>query len=75
MLIERYTRVVLSQPGSPFPLQRLAQLYRDKDGNLGGLVTDFEQRAAQSGPDQYPSTVTLAGIYKIDGRQDGGGVR
>ncbi len=70
VLIERYTRVVLSQPGSPFPLQRLAQLYRDKDGNLGGLVTDFEQRAAQPGPDQYPSTVTLAGIYKIDGRQE-----
>ncbi|MBX3185886.1 MAG: tetratricopeptide repeat protein [Labilithrix sp.] len=70
VLIERYTRIVLSQPGSPFPLQRLAQLYRDKDGNLGGLVKDFESRAAQSGADQYAATVTLAGIAKIDGRPD-----
>ncbi|MDF2694165.1 MAG: lyase domain protein repeat-containing protein, partial [Labilithrix sp.] len=70
VLIERYTKVVLAQPGSPFPLQRLAQLYRDKDGNLGGLVKDFEARAAQGGTDQYAITVTLAGIYKIDGRTD-----
>lgn len=70
VLIERYTRIVLSQPGSPFPLQRLAQLYRDKDGNIANLVKDFEGRAAQSGPDQYAATATLAGIYKIDGRGD-----
>ncbi|MBL0195551.1 MAG: hypothetical protein IPQ09_15240 [Myxococcales bacterium] len=70
MLIERYTRIVLSQPGSPFPLQRLAQLYRDKDGNIANLVKDFEGRAAQSGPDQYAATATLAGIYKLDGRGD-----
>lgn len=70
VLIERYSRIVLSQPGSPFPLQRLAQLYRDKDGNLGALVKDFEARAAQSGADQYAATVSLAGIYKIDGRPD-----
>lgn len=70
VLIDRYTKIVLSQPGSPFPLQRLAQLYRDKDGNLAGLVKDFEARAAQSGAEQYASTVILAGIYKIDGRPD-----
>ena len=70
MLIERYTRVVLAQPGSPFPLQRLAQLYRDKDGNLGNLVKDFEARAARADANQYPATVTLAGIYKLDGRPE-----
>ncbi len=70
VLIDRYTKIVLAQPGSPFPLQRLAQLYRDKDGNLAGLVKDFEARAAQSGADQYAATVTLAGIYKIDGRSE-----
>ncbi|MCW5834985.1 MAG: tetratricopeptide repeat protein [Labilithrix sp.] len=70
VLIERYTKVVLAQPGSPFPLQRLAQLYRDKDGNLTGLVKDFEARAAQAGAEQYAATVTLAGVYKIDGRAD-----
>ncbi|HRG94861.1 MAG TPA: tetratricopeptide repeat protein [Polyangiaceae bacterium] len=70
VLIERYTRIVLGQPGSPFPLQRLAQLYRDKDGNIANLVKDFEARAAQAGADQYAATATLAGIYKLDGRGD-----
>jgi tetratricopeptide (TPR) repeat protein/HEAT repeat protein len=68
VLVERYTRVVLSQPGSPFPLQRLAQLYREHDGNVAGLVKDFESRATQPGADQYAATVVLAGIYKLDGR-------
>ncbi|MBX3228352.1 MAG: HEAT repeat domain-containing protein [Labilithrix sp.] len=70
VLIERYTKIVLSQPGSPFPLQRLAQLYRDKDGNLNNLVKDLETRAAQAGAEQYAATVSLAGVYKIDGRAD-----
>lgn len=70
MLLERYTRVVLAQPGAAFPLQRLAQLYRERDGNIAKLVTDFEARAAQAGADQYAATVSLAGIYKIDGRVD-----
>ena len=67
-LIQRYTRVVLSQPGAAFPLQRLAQLYRDRDGKIAALVTDFEARAAQAGADQYAATVALAGLYKLDGR-------
>jgi cellulose synthase operon protein C len=69
VLIERYTRVVLAQPGSPFPLQRLAQLYRDRDGNIAGLIKDFETRAAADS-DAYAATVTIGGIYKIDGRGD-----
>ncbi len=70
VLVERYTKIVLSQPGAPFPLQRLAQLYRERDGNISALVKDFEARAAQAGPEQYASTVTLAGIRKLDGRLD-----
>jgi tetratricopeptide (TPR) repeat protein/HEAT repeat protein len=70
LLIERYTQVVLAQPGAPFPLQRLAQLYRERDGNLTRLVSDFEARASQAGADQYPATVALAGLYKVDGRTD-----
>lgn len=69
-LIDRYTRIVLQQPGSPFPLQRLAQLYRERDGGIEALVRDFEARAAQSGTEQWAATVALAGIYKIDGRGD-----
>src|ERR1019366_6547706 len=67
-LIQRYTRVVLSQPGAAFPLQRLPPLYRGRDGKIAALVTDFEARAAQAGADQYAATVTLAGLYKLDGR-------
>ncbi len=69
-LIERYARVVLSQPGSPFPVQRLAQLYRDRDGGTARLVADFEERAAQRGAEQYAATVSLAGIYKLEGRTE-----
>ena len=68
VLIERYTKIVLSQPGSPFPLQRLAQLYRERDGNVAKLIVDFEQRATTADKEQYAATVTLAGLYKIDGR-------
>jgi tetratricopeptide (TPR) repeat protein/HEAT repeat protein len=70
VLIERYTKIVLAQPGAPFPLQRLAQLYRDRDGSLNALVTDLQTRAAQPGPEQYAATVTLAGVAKLDGRAD-----
>jgi tetratricopeptide (TPR) repeat protein/HEAT repeat protein len=68
LLIQRYTRVVLSQPGAAFPLQRLAQLYRDRDGKIAALVADFEARASQAGADQVAATVALAGLYKLDGR-------
>ena len=67
VLIDRYTKIVISQPGSPFPLQRLAQLYRERDGNLKKLIEDFEKRAGAAGAEQYASTVTLAGIYKSKG--------
>jgi tetratricopeptide (TPR) repeat protein/HEAT repeat protein len=69
-LIARYTAIVLSQPAAPFPLQRLAQLYRERDGNLKKLVEEFEKRAAAPGPDAWASKVVLAGIYKQDGRYD-----
>ncbi|MDP8999549.1 MAG: tetratricopeptide repeat protein [Myxococcota bacterium] len=68
LLVERYTRIVLSQPGASFPLQRLLQLYRERDGNIAKLVADLETRAAQSGPDQYAATVSVAGLYRLDGR-------
>lgn len=68
--IDRYTSIVLAQPGAPFPLQKLAQLYREKDGNLQALTADFEKRAAVDSPLRYGATVALAGIYKLDGRSD-----
>ncbi len=67
-LIARYSGIVLAQPGATFPLQRLAQLYRERDGNLKQLVADFEQRAQASGEAAWSAKVALAGILKIDGR-------
>lgn len=69
-LIARYTGIALSQPAQPFPLQRLAQAYRERDGNLKKLVEDFEKRAATAGADQWAARVVLAGVYKQDGRPD-----
>lgn len=69
-LIARYTAIVLSQPAAPFPLQRLAQLYRERDGNLKKLVVEFEKRAADTSADAWAARVVLAGIYKQDGRYD-----
>lgn len=62
-LIARYTKIVLDQPGAPFPLQRLAALYRERDGNLDKLVGEFEARAAQAGAAQYGALVALSGVY------------
>jgi tetratricopeptide (TPR) repeat protein len=69
-LIARYTAIVLAQPSAQFPLQRLAELYRQRDGNLQKLVVEFERRAAQSGADQWSAQVALAGIYMQNGQPD-----
>ena len=69
-LIERYTKIVLAQPGAPFPLQRLAGLYRHRDGNVDQAVADFVARAKGAGAEQYSATVALAGLQKAEGRGD-----
>ncbi len=70
-LIARYTGIVLAQPGAAFPLQRLADLYRQRDGKLDALITDFERRAQDPGAQRWSALVALAGIY----RQAGDGAR
>ena len=74
VLIARYTAVVLADPASPFPLQRLAQLYRERDGNLKGLTAEFEKRAQDTTPtaagDSWRARMALGAIYQADGRTD-----
>ncbi|NUO55003.1 MAG: tetratricopeptide repeat protein [Polyangiaceae bacterium] len=70
VLIKRYTTIVLSQPGVPFPLQRLAQLYRERDGNLKKLVEELEKKAGATGDDAWASKIALAGVLKMEGRYD-----
>ncbi len=60
--IKRYTSIVMSQPGQPFPLQKLTQLYRKRDGKLDKLIEEFEKRAATVGADQFNAKLALAGI-------------
>src|SRR5690606_34543126 len=66
-LIARYTGIVLRQPGAAFPLQRLSELYRERDGNVDALLADFEKRAA-GGDGRFNALVALAGLYKQDGQ-------
>jgi cellulose synthase operon protein C len=69
-LIKRYMGVVLAQPGADFPLQRLLELYRERDGQLDGLIADLMQRAEAGGPTRYAALVARAGIEKLEGRPD-----
>ncbi len=62
-LIKRYTAILLAKPHEAFPLQKLTQLYRQRDGKLDQLVAEFEKRAAATGPDQFNAKLALAGIY------------
>jgi cellulose synthase operon protein C len=67
--IAKYTKIALDQPGQPFPIQKLSQLYRERDGNLKKLIEEFEKKSKEAG-DQWAVRVALAGIYKNDGRYD-----
>ena len=69
-LIQRYMGIVLAQPGADFPLQRLLELYRERDGQLDGLISDLTQRAEAGGPTRYAALVARAGIEKLEGRAD-----
>ncbi|HEY3594202.1 MAG TPA: tetratricopeptide repeat protein, partial [Polyangiaceae bacterium] len=69
-LIARYTAIVLAQPTSPFPLQRLAQLYRERDGNVKRLITDLEKRAETPGPERAAARLALAAAYREDGQPE-----
>jgi tetratricopeptide (TPR) repeat protein/HEAT repeat protein len=70
VLMARYMSALLAQPGADFPLERLAELYRERDGNLNALVADLEARASGSGPERYAALLALAGLHKIEGRFD-----
>jgi tetratricopeptide (TPR) repeat protein/HEAT repeat protein len=67
-LIKRYTGIVMARPEEVFPLRRLAELYRKRDGNLNQLVAELEQRIAAGGTDGWSGKVALAGIHRIDNR-------
>ncbi|MCU0691951.1 MAG: HEAT repeat domain-containing protein, partial [Polyangiaceae bacterium] len=65
-LIARYTGIVMARPSEAFPLRRLAELYRQRDGNLDKLVGDLQQQIRGLGSEAWAATVALAGIYRLD---------
>ena len=69
-LIQRYTGIVLAQPGADFPLQRLLELYRERDGKLDVLIADLARRAEAGGSARYAALVAIAGLEKLEGRPE-----
>jgi tetratricopeptide (TPR) repeat protein len=68
-LIARYLGIVLSQPGAEFPLERLTELYRERDGNLDKLIAELGARVEKdSSP--YAALLALGGVYKKDGQPE-----
>src|SRR5687767_423532 len=68
-LIARYLGIVLAQPGAEFPLERLTQLYRERDGNLERLVAELDERVKQDAS-PYSALVALGGVYRKDAQPD-----
>lgn len=69
-LVSRYTALALSRPGEAFPLERLVQLFRERDGSLEKLVSDLRGRVDKGGPGQYAARIALAGVLRHDGQLD-----
>lgn len=66
-LIARYEKLIIAQPGEEVPLTRLAELVRQRDGNLARVLADLEARAEREG---HPYTVLVAwgGMLAQDGQ-------
>lgn len=62
-LIQRYLGILEQDPGAEFPLERLVQLYRQRDGNLNALVQHLEGLAARGDAAGQRARLTLAGVY------------
>ncbi len=70
VLIARYTALVLARPGEPFPLERLVELYRERDGNLDKLIAELSSRSDKTGTERYAALVALGGTLAHDAQSD-----
>jgi cellulose synthase operon protein C len=70
VLIARYRGILLKDPSAEFPLNRLAELYRERDGNLDKLIAEFVERAGRDGDERYASRVILAGLRLLNGEPE-----
>lgn len=68
-LIERYMRVLESDPRETFAFRRLLDLYRERDGNIDRLVQELDARVAADGS-AYAPRMLLGHIYRAQNRLD-----
>lgn len=70
VLINRYMGIVMARPGEEFPLRRLAELYRQRDGNVDKLEAQLQQRMSGGGADAWASLVALGGVHRLENRPE-----
>jgi tetratricopeptide (TPR) repeat protein/HEAT repeat protein len=66
------TIIALARPGESGPVLKLAQLYRERDGNLDKGLADWKTRAADtsaSDEERWAAQIVYAGLLKSDKRE------
>ena len=69
-LIDRYLSVLATDADQPFALQRLLDLYRQRDGNLDRLAVDLADRAQQHERTEYSYLVVLGDVERARNQAD-----
>ncbi len=69
VLIKRYEKLILSNPGEEVPIARLAELVRARDGNLAALFDKLELRYAGHA-DKYAVLVAWAALLSYDSQKE-----
>jgi tetratricopeptide (TPR) repeat protein/HEAT repeat protein len=69
-LIARYLGAAMAQPGAEFPIERLVELYRERDGKLDALTAELERRAAGTSGERYAALLGLAAVERLEGNPE-----
>jgi tetratricopeptide (TPR) repeat protein len=67
VLIQRYLTILERDPREGFAFQRLVDLYRERDGNIDGLVREFEERVARD-PNAFAPRMLVGHVYRAQNR-------
>ncbi len=72
VLIDRYRKLIIDQPGEEVPLVRLAELMRQRDGNLDQLIEELEALAkSDDATDRYGAFLSLGFFLAQQGELEG----
>ncbi len=69
VLIQRYLRVLEADPRESFAFRRLLDLYRERDGNIEGLVSELSARVAADDA-AYAPRMLLGHVYRAQSRAE-----